>query len=136
MNLQKILSIVVAVIGIVGAIFWILIAKDGENGPIGGMMTIGMILVGVTAVLAILFGLINVVKSPEKLKKTLFSLGVFIVIGILSYAMAEGVAIKGEEINISESGSKWVGTGLYMFYLMVIAAFAVMAFFGVKKILR
>jgi hypothetical protein len=34
---------------------------------------------------------------------------------------------------LSESGSKWVGTGLYSFYILAIIAIGTMIFSGFKK---
>jgi hypothetical protein len=35
---------------------------------------------------------------------------------------------------LSESGSKWVGTGLYTFYILAVVAILLMVFSGFKKI--
>lgn len=133
MNSQKILTIVVAAISILGAILWILIARGGEQGPIGGMMTLGMVLVGAAAVFSFVFSLLNIVSSPSKLKKTLTSVGAFAIVAIVCYAIAQGVAVEGEEMSITESGSKLVGAGLNLFYALIVIAFSIMIFFGVKR---
>jgi hypothetical protein len=37
---------------------------------------------------------------------------------------------------LSASGSKWVGTGLYAFYIMAILAIGAMVFSGIKKVTK
>lgn len=133
---KKILPIVVAVISVIGLILWVMIAKvDAEGeGPIGTMLNLGKGLVIIAGALAILFTLLNIVSDKQKLKKTLRSLIVFFVLAAVSYGLAKGVALEGADVNITEKGSRWVGTGLYLFYLLTGFAFVIMIFFGIKKI--
>jgi len=70
------------------------------------------------------------------LKKTLISVGVFLAIIIISYVLADSTPMQlpDEGGMLSESGSKWVGTGLYTFYILAVVAILLMVFSGFKKI--
>jgi hypothetical protein len=56
---------------------------------------------------------------------------------VLSYLLSEGVEtpLKDGEV-LSESGSRWVGTGIRTFYILSIVAIGLMLFSGVSKILK
>ena len=57
------------------------------------------------------------------------------MIGAIAYfGFANGVEtpMKDGEI-LSASGSKWVGTGLYLFYFLLVIALGLMLYTGIKK---
>ena len=54
------------------------------------------------------------------------------VAGVIFLAM---IIAKGDEA-VSASGSKWVGTGLYAFYILAILAVGSMVFSGIKKVTK
>ena len=70
-------------------------------------------------------------------KKTLMSVGAFLAVVVISYVMAsgstEGLPLVDNEM-VSESTSRWVGTGLIAFYILAVAAIGSMVFSGVKKV--
>ena len=137
MSLQRILSLVVAVIAIVGAVLWVLIARaDGDSGPIGAMLNVGKWLVIIAAAVALVFALKNIVSDGQKLKKTLTSIVAFAVLAGIAYVMAKGTAIEGGENPITESASKMVGAGIYLFYLLAAIAILIMIFFGIRKTIK
>ena len=71
------------------------------------------------------------------LKKSLIFLGCFLVVVGISYAASTGVEtpLKDGEM-LSASGSRWVGTGLRMFYILAGLAILSMILSGVQKILN
>jgi ABC-type iron transport system FetAB permease component len=71
------------------------------------------------------------------IKKTLFTLLGFAVIIIIAYVLADGVETPLKDGGtLSASGSKWVGTGLYTFYIMALLAIAAMVWTGVTKLIN
>jgi len=72
-----------------------------------------------------------------EVKKTVMSVGAFLAVVVISYVLASG-SIEGltpaDNSVVTESTSKWVGTGLIAFYILAIVAVATMAFSGVKKV--
>lgn len=134
MSLQRILSILIGVIALIGAVLWVLIVRaDGSEGPIGAMLNVGKWLVIIGAVIALIFTLKNIFSDGQKIKKTLTSVIAFAVLAGIAYVLAKGVAIETKDITISEGGSKMVGTGLYLFYLLAAIAILIMVFFGIRK---
>ena len=107
-----------------------------EKNQGGGMIIYGEILVGITAVISLFFGLANLVTNPDALKKSLISLAVFAIIAILSYVSAGDSLVEVGDITIEPSTSKLVGTGIFMFYFLAAVAILAMVGFGIKKSLN
>lgn len=140
MNLQRILTILIAVIGVIGFAFWIMIVRADEpsESVISLMIRFGTLLVGAAAIAAVVFSLKNIVSDPSKLKKTGISLVAFLVIIGIGYGLSDGQEVinsTGEQM-VSESGSKKVGAGLRVFYLLAIVAIGAIIAAGVKKALN
>jgi len=141
MGLHKILRIVALLLGVAGFIFWVmLVAKGDEVVKSTGEGIDPLIYIAyITLAIVLLFVVIFVLKGifAGNLKKTFLSIGVFLAIVIVSYMMSSG-SVEGlpllEGEPISESGSKWVSTGLTTFYILAIGAIASMALSGLKKL--
>ena len=151
MNLHKILKIVLAVIGVVGAILLVRVLTTGDkvledaykagqfditDPVVNPMAYVAYLILG----LAILFVLFFVLKGlfAGNIKKTLISLGVFVGILAVSYFLAKGdnldlTPFLEKGMDVDESTSKYVGAGLYAFYALAIAAIGTMVFSGIKK---
>ncbi|TDI68429.1 MAG: hypothetical protein E2O86_07495 [Bacteroidetes bacterium] len=142
MGLHKILKIVALILGLAGMIFWVLlVAKGDEVVKSTGEGVDPLIYIAyITLAIALLFVAIYVLKGifTGNLKKTLLSIGAFLAIVIVSYMMSSG-SVEGLPLldgePISESGSKWVSTGLNAFYILAIGAIGAMALSGIKKLI-
>jgi len=142
MGLHKILKIVALILGLAGMIFWVLlVAKGDEVVKSTGEGVDPLIYIAyITLAIALLFVVIYVLKGifTGNLKKTLLSIGAFLAIVIVSYMMSSG-SVEGLPLldgePISESGSKWVSTGLNAFYILAIGAIGAMALSGIKKLI-
>ena len=139
MNLQKALTIAIAVISVIGLAFWIMIIKGGDDSSaIDMMLWLGKILVFAAAGIAIVLSLKNIASNPAKIKAAGISLVALLVIIGISYGLSSGQEVLSDtgEQMVSESGSKNVGTGLRVFYLLIIIALGAMVASGVKKALN
>ncbi|MFD0965242.1 hypothetical protein [Pseudofulvibacter geojedonensis] len=140
MNLQRILTILIAVIGIIGFAFWVMIVRADETneGVISMMIGLGKFLVGAAAIIAIVFSLINIASDPAKLKRTGIALIAFLVVIGIGYGLSDGQEVINEagEQMVSADGSKKVGAGLRIFYILSAVALGAMLVSGVKKALN
>lgn len=140
MALHKILKIVAMLLSVAGIIFLaMIIAKgDAEVAATGDGLNGFLYVAYITFAITILFVLFFVIKGifSGNIKNTLISVGAFLLIVIISYLLADGTPMQMREISLSASGSKWVDTGLYVFYIMAALAIASMIFSGVKKITK
>jgi hypothetical protein len=133
MALHKIFKIVGIVLGVLGALFMALLL-GGNGSAMDWLIYTGYITLAVVVVMVLLFVLKGVFEGD--IKKTLISVGVFLAIILISFVLADNtpMALPDEGGMLSESGSKWVGTGLYTFYILAVVAILLMIFSGFKKI--
>jgi uncharacterized membrane protein len=148
MNIQTIVKIISAVFGLLGAIFLFRIigvgdeeikmaASMGDFGTVSPLVSLAIAILSITVIVTVLFSLLSLASSPEKLKKSLVFIGCFLLITGIAYAISSGVEtpMKDGEM-LSASGSRWVETGLRMFYILATLAVLSMLFSGAKKILK
>ena len=140
MALHKILKIVALLLSVAGIIFLAMIIAKGDaevaatGDGLDGFLYVAYIIFAIT-ILFVLFFVIKGIFSGN-IKNTLISVGAFLVIVIISYVLADGSPMQVGDIYLSESGSKWVDTGLYVFYILAVVAIASMVLSGVKKITK
>ncbi len=141
MALHKILKIVALLLSVAGIIFLAMIIAKGDaevtatGAGVDGFLYVAYIIFAIT----ILFVLFFVLKglASGNIKNTLISIGVFLLIVVISYVLADGTPMEIQDQEpLSASGSKWVGTGLYAFYIMAILAVGAMVFSGIKKVTK
>lgn len=148
MNIQTIVKIISAVFGLLGAIFLFRIigagdeeikmaASMGDFGTVSPLVSLAIAILSITVIVTVLFSLLSLASSPEKLKKSLVFIGCFLLVTGIAYAISSGVEtpMKDGEM-LSASGSRWVETGLRMFYILATLAVLSMVFSGAKKILK
>ena len=148
MNIQTIVKIISAVFGLLGAIFLFRIigagdeeikmaASMGDFGTVSPLVSLAIAIFSITVIVTVLFSLLSLASSPEKLKKSLVFIGCFLLVTGIAYALSSGVEtpMKDGEM-LSASGSRWVETGLRMFYILATLAVLSMVFSGARKILN
>ncbi|MAO07863.1 MAG: hypothetical protein CL596_04035 [Alteromonas sp.] len=141
MGLHKILKIVALILGVVGIVFWFLILSKGDDAieatgeGVDPMLYIAYITLGIVLLFVLIFVLKGIFSGD--LKKTLMSVGAFLVVVVIGYVMSSG-SIEGlplvDGAPVTESTSKWVGAGLNTFYILALLAILAMIFSGFKKI--
>ncbi|MBT8285986.1 MAG: hypothetical protein HKO75_11485 [Flavobacteriaceae bacterium] len=143
--MNKIVKIVLAVLGLLSAILWYQLpgrdmpaSEAVESMAITGMFTITYILLAIAVVVSLVFTLVNLFAHPQKLKKTLIVIGAFLIVLGFAYAISSGTDVNLDEmasrgIPTTEETVKNIGTGLNLFFLLVIIAVVSMLWGGVKK---
>ncbi len=148
MNLQTIVKIISAVFGLLGVVFLFRIigvgdeeikmaASAGDFGTVSPLVSLSIAILAITVLVTIVFSLLNLASSSQKLKKSIVFIGCFLVVVGIAYAASTGVEtpLKDGEV-LSASGSRWVGTGLRMFYILAALAILSMVLSGAKKLLK
>ena len=136
MDLYKIIKYIAYALGIIGTVFALLIIT-GSGAMIDNILYITYVVLFVVIALVLIYVLKGLFAGD--VKKTLMTVGAFLVILIISYAISSGsdldlVPFNNKGLDITESTSKMVGAGLYAFYALAIIAIGAMAISGVKKI--
>lgn len=148
MNLQTIVKIVSAVFGLLGVVFLFRIigagdeeikmaATSGDFATVSPLVSLAIAILLITVLITLVFSILNLASSSKKLKKSLIFIGCFVVVTLIAYAVSDGVEtpMKDGEV-LSANGSRWVGTGLRMFYILATLAILSMVLSGAKKILK
>lgn len=144
--MNRIVKIVLAVVGVIAAIMWyqlpsrdVPVSEAVQSGPMSIMFTIVYLLLAIAVLASLLFTIANLFAHPKKLKKTLTVFGGFILVVLLAYATSSGTDIDIEEmanrgVATTESTIRRIGTGLNVFFILVVIAIASMAWGGLKKV--
>lgn len=136
MGFHKILKIIVLILSLIGIVLLATILT-GNDGVISAYMSMAYIVLALAIIFTLVFSLTQVFTNKENLKKTLISLGLFLLIIAVSYALAEGNEVtKNGVVVASESASKWVGAGLMTFYALAAIAIGAMIYSGIRKLIK
>ena|SRR5690554_1034378 len=141
MNLYKIFKILVIILGVIGFGFFLFILSKGDDHIIstGEGVDLFIYISYITLFLAILLVVIFVIREILKgnIMKTIIPIIAFVVIVGISYMLADGnEVIANDGTVISATQSRWIGAGLYTFYIVALIAIGAMVFSGFKKISR
>ena len=148
MNFQNIIKIVSGLLSVLGVIFLLRImslgddeikmaAGMGDYSSVSPLITLALAILSIAVVVTIVFSLMNLASDIKKLKKALITIGLFLIVIIISYVISEGVEtpMKDGEV-LSANGSRLVETGIVTFYMLTLIAFGSMIFSAVKKIIK
>jgi hypothetical protein len=148
MKLQTIVKIISAVFGLLGVVFLFRIigagddeikmaAGTGDFSTVSPLVSLAIAILFITISITLVFSILNLASSSRKLKKALIFIGCFVLVTAIAFAASDGVEtpMKDGEV-LSASGSRWVGTGLRMFYILATLAILSMLLSGAKKILK
>lgn len=155
MKISKILSYVVLGVGILGGLLWYLMSSSistlmDENGvsearelpldivesSVTPLYSLTLVVFVITILATLIAVFSTLAKNPGGLKNTAIGIVAFLVILAIGYVFASGVEtpLKDGEM-LSASGSKWVGTGLYTFYVLAAIAVGLMFLSGIRKLI-
>ena len=148
MKIQNIIKIVSAIIGVLAAFFLLRIigtgdddikmaASMGDFGTVSPLVELARIVLIITISVTLIFTLLGLFSDPAKLKKAAISVGLFLVVVVISYLISDGIEtpLKDGEV-LSASASRWVGTGIVTFYILASVAIGLMLFSGVTRIIK
>ncbi|MBW2961873.1 hypothetical protein [Mesonia aestuariivivens] len=145
MTLHKVLKYLALVIGVIGLVLLARVVITGDDAiansaDLQSSVLVPLMYLSYFVIFAILILVgVSVIKDliNGNIKKTLMSIGVFAVIVLAGYLLANGVETEmnsGE--MLSANGSQWVGAGLIIFYILAAIAIGAMVFSGVKKLAK
>lgn len=149
-KLSKILTLVAGLIGLIGFFFFVRILMEGDealkidadlqNSILSPFISFSIFLLIVTAVIAVGFSAVNLVKHPRVLKRTLMGLGVMAVFLVIAYTLADDGAVMslGKVLKDGEAGSvsKWVSTGINFSAILGIIGFGAFFVDFVKSLVK
>ncbi len=148
MNFQLIIKILSAILGLSGVICLFIVmgsgdetikmnASQGDFSVVSPLITIAQVTLFLTVAATLIFSLKALFANTEKLKRALIFVGIFVFIVGVAYVSSSGVETPLKDGKfLSESGSRWVETGIRTFYILSISAILAMVFSGVKRLIK
>jgi hypothetical protein len=148
MNFQLIVKVLSAILGLSGAVCLFIVmgsgdeaikmnASQGDFSAVSPLISIAQVTLFLTVGATLIFSLRALFANTEKLKKASIFIGIFLFIVGVAYISSRGVETPLKDGKfLSESGSRWVETGIRTFYILSISAILSMVFSGIKKLIR
>ena len=148
MNFQFIVKVLSAILGLSGAICLFIVmgsgdetikmnASQGDFSAVSPLVSIAQVTLFLTLGATLIFSLKALFANTEKLKKASIFIGIFLLIVGVAYVSSSGVETPLKDGKfLSESGSRWVETGIRTFYILSISAILSMVFSGIKRLIR
>ena len=148
MNLEKITRIGCIALGLLGMIFLTLVyftgddtikmaAASGDYGVITPIILLSQIVLFIAVLVTLTFSLRGISKDKTKMKNALKSTGLFLMVVLIGFLLSNGVETPMRDGKVlSAMGSRLVGTGINVFFILTIIAVCLMVFPGTKKIFK
>lgn len=145
MTLHKILKYLAIVIGVVGLILWGRVLMAGDDAIESSadlqasVVTPFLVVAYIIFAIIVLLVLVFVIKGlfSGDIKKTLISVGAFLLIVVISYLVTSGSEMTMTDGEVySANTTHWVGAGLVTFYILAVTAIMLMVISGVKKLIK
>lgn len=141
--MNKIVKIVLIVIGLLAAVLWFAMPSQDDpdainSGAMNFMFIIMYVLLAIAVIFSVFFALKKLLSTPGSLKKALLVLGGLAVVVAISYGLSSGNAevvdaMADRGIETSESTVKKIGMGLNVFFILTVVAVVAMLWGGLKK---
>ncbi len=142
----KILTIITAVIGVIGAILFIRVLMAGDDSEamdsaVNVIVHYSKILLIVTALIAVGLSLFSMLKNPKALKKALIGIVALAILFGISYALASDAAVTnqfGDIVKNGEAGStsKMISTLITFTGILGALAIGTIGFGFVKSLIK
>ena len=148
MNLEKLTRIGCIALGVLGIIFLAIVfasgddsikmaAASGDYGVISPIIILSQITLFIAVTVTLVFSLRGIAKDKSKMKNALKSAGLFLIVVVIAFVLSSGVETPMRDGEVlSALGSKLVGTGIRVFFILSIIAVGLMVFPGSKKIFK
>jgi len=148
MNLEKLTRIGCIALGVLGLIFLAIVfasgddsikmaAASGNYGVITPIIILSQITLLIAVIVTLIFSLRGIPKDKSKMKNALKSAGLFLLVVVIAFVLSNGVETPMRDGKVlSAMGSKLVGTGIRVFFILSIIAVGLMVFPGTKKIFK
>ena len=148
MNLEKLTRIGCIALGVLGLIFLAIVfasgddsikmaAASGNYGVITPIILLSQIILFIAVIVTLVFSLRAIAKDKSKMKNALKSAGLFLIVVIIAFVLSSGVETPMRDGKVlSAMGSRLVGTGIRVFFILSIVAVSLMVFPGTKKIFK
>ncbi|MFK5959455.1 MAG: hypothetical protein QM495_11385 [Lutibacter sp.] len=144
------MTLVAGLIGLIGFFFFIRILIEGDealkidadlqSSILSPFISFSIFILVITAIISVVFSVLNMIKHPEALKRTLMGVGILLVFLVIAYSLADDGAVMsmGKVLKDGEAGSvsKWVSTGINFSAILGIIGFGAFFVDFVKSLVK
>ena len=148
MNLEKITRIGCISLGVLGVIFLGIVfvsgddtikmdAASGNFAAITPIILLSQLILIIAVIVTLIFSLRGIAKDKAKMKNAAKSTGLFLAVILVAFLLSNGTETPMRDGKVlSAMGSKLVGTGLRVFYILSIIAVGLMILPGIKNSIK
>ena len=112
-------------------------AASGDYGVITPIILLSQIVLFIAVLVTLTFSLRGISKDKTKMKNAVKSTGLFLMVILIGFLLSNGVETPMRDGKVlSAMGSRLVGTGINVFFILTIIAVGLMVFPGTKKIFK
>jgi hypothetical protein len=112
-------------------------ARSGNYVAITPIIVLSQIILFIAVAVTLTFSLRTIAKDKAKMMNAIKSAGLFLIVVIFAFVLSSGVETPMRDGKVlSAMGSKLVGTGIRVFFILSFIAIALMVFPGTKKIFK
>ena len=130
-KLSKILTIIVAVISVIGIALFINVSitddvPESISGAVGPLIGFSLYLFYAAVIITVALSIRGLVKNPENLKKTLIGLAAMGVLLVIAYILGDSEAVLDAQGNVLKGGepgsssNQWVGSLIWYSSILVL----------------
>ena len=139
MNTNKLTRIGCIALGVLGILSLFLVFITGDDaikfgdgaGAITPIILLGQLTLLVAVVITSIYALKGLMADKAQLKSSMMSFGLFLGVFIIAFLLSKGVETPMRDGKVlSALGSKLVGTGIRVFYILSIIAVGLMVLSG------
>ena len=148
MNLEKITRIGCIALVVLGVIFLGIVFASGDDSikmdaasgnfaAITPIILLSQLILIIAVIVTLIFSLRGIAKDKAKMKNAAKSAGLFLAVILVAFLLSNGVETPMRDGKVlSAMGSKLVGTGLRVFYILSIIAVGLMILPGIKNSIK
>ena len=106
-------------------------ASMGKYGVITPIILLSQLTLLIAVVVTLIFSFKGLMADKAQLKSSMMSLGLFLGVFVIAFLLSKGVETPMRDGKVlSATGSKLVGTGIRVFYILSIVAVGLMVLSG------
>ena len=112
-------------------------AASGDFAAITPIILLSQFILLIAVVVTLIFSLRGIAKDKAKMKNAAKSAGLFLAVVLIAFVLSSGVETPMRDGKVlSAMGSRLVGTGLRVFYILSIVAVGLMILPGIKNSIK
>ena len=94
------------------------------------------VLLAIAVLAAVVFPIVNAIKTPAALLKSLIGVGAILVLFGIAYALSDSTVSARNTAFVTPGVARIIGAGLILFYITIFLSAAAVAYSEISKALK